>query len=114
MAATTTATSTCAWTTPTEPVQRLDELVRMHHLYFQPARDEDILRIDRDIASELQAILIKQGYMTGEVNGDWDEVCQQVFFMLIGNENLEMRWSLERNRFSIDRVVLDYLRERFG
>ncbi len=97
-----------------EPVQRLDELVRMHHLYFQPARDEDILRIDRDIARELQAMLIKQGYMTGEVNGDWDEVCQQVFFMLIGNENLEMRWSLDRNRFSIDRVVLNHLRERFG
>ena len=97
-----------------EPVQRLAELVRMHHLYFQPAKDEDILRIDRDIARELQAMLIKQGYMTGEVNGDWDEVCQQVFFMLIGNENLEMRWSLERNRFSIDRVVLNYLRERFG
>ena len=97
-----------------EPVQRLGELVQMHHLYFQPAKDEDILRIDRDIARELQAMLIKQGYMTGEVNGDWDEVCQQVFFMLIGNENLEMRWSPERNRFSIDRVVLDYLRERFG
>lgn len=97
-----------------EPVQRLDELVRMHHLYFQPAKDEDILRIDRDISCELQAMLIKQGYMTGEVNGDWDEVCQQVFFMLIGNENLEMRWSPEQNRFSIDRVVLDHLRERFG
>lgn len=97
-----------------EPVRRLAELVRMHHLYFQSAKDEDILRIDHDIASELQAMLIKQGYMTGEVNGVWDEVCQQVFFMLIGNENLEMRWSLERNRHSIDRVVLEYLRGRFG
>lgn len=97
-----------------EPVQRLAELVRMHHLYFQPANADDILRIDHDIARELQAMLIKQGYMTGEVNGDWDEVCQQVFFMLIGNENLEMRWSLEQNRYSIDRVVLNYLRERFG
>ena len=97
-----------------DPVRKLADLTRMHHLYFQPAKDEDILRIDQDIARELQAMLIKQGYMTGEINGDWDEVCQQVFFMLIGNENLEMRWSLERNRHSIDRVVLDYLRERFG
>ena len=97
-----------------EPVRKLADLVRMHHLYFQPARADDILRIDHDIARELQAMLIKQGYMTGEINGDWDEVCQQVFFMLIGNENLEMRWSLEQNRHSIDRVVLDYLRERFG
>lgn len=97
-----------------QPVGRLLELVDMHHLYFQPAKAEDLIRIDSDIASELQAILIEQGYMTGQVNGDWDEVCQQVFFLLIGNENLEMRWNPQRNRQSIDRVVLDYLRERFG
>ena len=97
-----------------EPVKRLIELVKMHHLYFQPPKPEDKLRIDQDIASELQAIMIKLGYMTGEINGDWDEVCQQVFWMLIGNENLEMRWTLEENRKSIDRVALEYLRERFG
>ena len=97
-----------------EPVQRLIELVKMHHLYFQPSKAEDIIRIDSDIASELQAMMIKQKYMTGEINGRWDEVCQQVFFMLIGNENLEMRWTPEQNRHSIDRAVLDYLRERFG
>ena len=97
-----------------EPVQQLTELVKMHHLYFQPAKPEDILRIDNEIASELQAMMIKQGYMTGEINGDWDEVCHQVFSMLIGNENLEMRWNLQQNRNSIDRVILDYLRERFG
>ena len=59
-------------------------------------------------------MMIGQGYMTGEINGVWDEVCQQVFAMLIGNENLEMRWSLKKNRGTIDRVALDYLRERFG
>lgn len=97
-----------------EPVRQLIELVKMHHLYFQPSKPEDIIRIDSDIASELQAIMIAQGYMTGEINGDWDEVCQQVFFMLIGNENLEMRWNLPQHRHAIDRAVLDYLRERFG
>ena len=97
-----------------EPVRRLGELVEMHHLYFQPAKAEDLLRIDQDIARELQAIMIAQGYMTGEVNGEWDEVCQQVFRLLIGNENLEMRWNPKRHRNAIDRVVLDYLRERFG
>ncbi len=97
-----------------EPVNRLIELVKMHHLYFQPPKPEDNIRIDDEIARELQAMMIGQGYMTGEVNGDWDEVCQQVFWMLIGNENLEMRWSLDENRHSIDRVALDYLRERFG
>lgn len=97
-----------------EPVQRLLELVKIHHLYFQPSKPDDIIRIDYDIASELQAMMIKQGYMTGEINGDWDEVCQQVFFMLIGNENLEMRWNPQQYRVTIDQVVLEYLRERFG
>ncbi|MCY3979480.1 MAG: hypothetical protein OXG23_15390 [Chloroflexi bacterium] len=88
--------------------------MKLHHLYFQPPRVADTLRIDEDIARELQAILIGQGYMTGEVNGVWDEVCQQVFWLLIGNENLEMRWTLEKNRRTIDRVALEYLRQRFG
>ena len=97
-----------------EPVKGLIELVRLHHLYFQPPRLEDRIRIDDEIASELQAMMISQGYMTGEINGVWDEVCQQVFWMLIGNENLEMRWSPQENRHSIDRVALEYLRQRFG
>ncbi len=97
-----------------EPVADLIALVKLHHLHFQPPRPEDRLRIDEDIARELQAMMIEQGYMTGEVNGDWDEVCQQVFHMLIGNENLEMRWTPEANRHSIDRVALEYLRQRFG
>ncbi len=97
-----------------EPVADLAALVKLHHLYFQPPSAEDTLHIDEDIARELQAILIEQGYMTGEVNGDWDEVCQQVFWLLIGNENLEMRWTPEKNRRTIDRIALEYLRQRFG
>ena len=96
------------------PVTDLMALVRLHHLYFQPPRAEDQIRIDENIARELQAIMINQGYLTGEVNGVWDEVCLQVFRLLIGNENLEMRWTPEKNRHSIDRVALEYLRQRFG
>ena len=76
-----------------EPVLALMDLVQLHHLYFQTAKAEDLLPIDDVIARELQTVLIAQGYMTGEINGVWDEVCQQVFWMLIGNENLEMRWT---------------------
>ncbi len=97
-----------------EPVADLAALVKLHHLYFQPPGAGDTIRIDEDIARELQAILIEQGYMTGEVNGVWDEVCQQVFWLLIGNENLEMRWTPAKNRRTIDRIALEYLRQRFG
>jgi len=50
----------------------------------------------------------------GEVNGEWDAVTKQAFWVLVGNENLEERWSLDQSPDKIDRVALDYLRKRFG
>lgn len=97
-----------------EPVRELARLVAMHHLYFQPAKPEDILLIDDAVARELQAMMIGHGFLTGEINGVWDEPCQMAFHLLVGNENLEMRWSLEGNPNAIDRIALNYLRERFG
>ena len=97
-----------------EPVQELQRLVQMHHLYFQPAKPEDILPIDDVIARELQSMMIGHGFLTGEINGVWDEPCQVAFGLLIGNENLEMRWSLEGNPRAIDQIALKYLRERYG
>jgi len=96
-----------------DPVKRLEELVDMHHLYFQPPNKADAIKIDVDIARELQAMMVKHEYMSGPINGVWDEVCQQAFWILIANENLEMRWTRE-NSNAIDRVALDYLRERLG
>ncbi len=96
-----------------EPVKRLTELVDMHHLYFQPPLKSDAIKIDKDVARELQAMMVKHGYMSGTINGEWDEVCQQAFWILIANENLEMRWTRENSQV-IDRVALDYLRERLG
>lgn len=97
-----------------DPIKRLAELVDMHHLYFQPPLPENALKIDEDIAKELQSIMVTHNYMTGAINGVWDEVCHQAFWILVGNENLEMRWSIHDNPNTIDRVALDYLRERLG
>ena len=58
--------------------------------------------------------MVAQGYMGGEINGDWDEVTKQAFWVLVGNENLEERWSLQKKPNKIDRVALEYLRKRFS
>lgn len=97
-----------------DPVARLMELVDMHHLYFQPPKPDDAIHIDTDIAKELQAMMVKHGYTTDAINGVWDNKAQQAFWVLIGNENLEMRWSIQGDTHSIDRVALDYLRGRLG
>lgn len=97
-----------------QPVKKLRQLLESHHLFFGTPKPEDQLPIDADIARELQNILVNQGYMGGEITGEWDVVAKQAFWVLVGNENLEERWNLQDNPDTIDRVALEYLRKRFG
>lgn len=96
-----------------EPVVRLRSLVHMHHLFFGQPRPEDRLPITESLARELQAMMQAQGYLTSEPTGTWDEASISAFRALVGNENLEERWR-EDDPNVIDRIALEYLRERFS
>ena len=97
-----------------EPVKRLHDLVAIHHLFFGTYKPEDALPITEELARELQTMMTKGGYFAGDINGDWDEMCKIAFSNLIGNENLEERWSKDTTPDTIDPVALGYLRTRFG
>jgi uncharacterized Ntn-hydrolase superfamily protein len=96
------------------PVQKLQKLVEIHHLFFGEPRPEDMMPITGELARELQSYLQGHGYIKHEPSGEWDEATRQAFRALVGNENLESRWSLDRSPNHIDRIALDYLRERLG
>ncbi len=96
------------------PVRKLRQLLTMHHVFFGPSTPSNLIAIDEEIAVELQEMMLDQGYLGGKVSGDWDEMSRQAFWALISNENLEERWSLDDQPDMIDRVVLEYLRGRFG
>jgi uncharacterized Ntn-hydrolase superfamily protein len=91
--------------------EKLAGILQAHHLFFGTAREEDRLPITEEIARELQAMLRAGGYTTAEPNGQWDDASQAAFAELVGNENLEERWSRADGNF-IDRVALEYLRAR--
>ncbi len=97
-----------------EPVKKLQDLVSTHHLFFGTSKPEDQLFINEDIARELQTIMSENGYLGGEIDGSWDEISKQAFWILVGDENLEERWSLDSQPNKIDRIALDYLRRRFN
>jgi uncharacterized Ntn-hydrolase superfamily protein len=97
-----------------EPVRRLQHLVASHHVFFGSPSPEGQLTVDDAVARELQTLLKRQGYYDGEVHGRWDEPSKRAFWALVGNENLEERWHIDRQPDKIDPVVLNYLRERFG
>lgn len=93
------------------PIDELKHLLDLHRLYLGKTNPHDILPIDANIARELQTIMQARGYYTGALTGTWDESTQHAFREFAGVENLEDRL-LDGTR--IDRVVLNFLRERFG
>lgn len=97
-----------------EPVKRLKGLVAIHHLFFGTPKPEDQITITPEVAVEIQRILLETGYFAGEPNGEWDDMSKQAFWALIGNENLEERWNISGDTNRIDRVALEYLRNRFS
>ncbi|MBI5034599.1 MAG: DUF1028 domain-containing protein [Chloroflexi bacterium] len=92
------------------PIDELKRLLGLHRLYLGKTNPKDILPIDSKIARELQTIMQARGYYGGALNGVWDESTQNAFREFAGVENLEDRL-LDGAR--IDRVVLEFLRERF-
>jgi uncharacterized Ntn-hydrolase superfamily protein len=97
-----------------QPVQKLERLVGLHHLFFGKPLPGDQLPITADIARELQTFMRGEGYFQAEANGIWDDTAKQSFWAMVGSENLEERWNLDRDTDVIDRLALDYLREQFG
>lgn len=97
-----------------EPVKRLESLVRMHHLFFGETNPDDLIDIDKVLATELQELLARVGQYSDPISGEWDDASKQAFSNFCGIENLEERWSLENHPDKLDRVVLEYIRERFS
>ena len=93
------------------PIDELARLLALHKLYLFPSNPADLRPVDEALARELQAILARVGHYTGLLSGVYDEPTRIAMRTLVGIENLEERW---REDAQIDRVVLAFLRDRFG
>jgi uncharacterized Ntn-hydrolase superfamily protein len=93
------------------PIEKLGDLVELHHLYFGAVDPEELIPL-ADVAAEIQAMLRRSGHYDGPETGVFDEVTRRALRVLVGMENLEERWTGEEDQ--IDRLVLEYLRERYG
>jgi len=94
-----------------EPIKELKRLLGLYELYFFKPRPEDLIEIKGEVATEIQRILQKTGDYTGPINGVYDEATKEAFKNFCLRENLEERWQEEP---LVDKVVLDFMRERFG
>jgi uncharacterized Ntn-hydrolase superfamily protein len=94
-----------------EPIDKLAELLSMHHLYFGVANPADVAPM-AEVARDLQRVLAVTEDYRGEPHGQFDGATREALMALVSRENLEERWYGDAE--SIDRVVVDYLRRRFA
>lgn len=93
------------------PIDELRRLLDIHSLLNLKTRQEDILDITGERARQIQTILRGAGNESVSESGTYDESTQVALAALVGKENLEGRW---REGAEIDRVVLEYLSEKYG
>ncbi len=93
-----------------EPITKLGQLVQMHHLYFGETDPANLIPLV-EVAADLQEIVRRTGYYDGAADGVFNDETRQALMALVGVENLEERWDGQGEM--IDRVVVDFLRERF-
>ncbi len=93
------------------PIERLREIVELHHLYFGKPAPESLKPIDKKIARELQRIAIQAGQYRCSITGRYDEATRQAVEALIGMENLEDRWPFGTDQ--IDPVAFKFLKKRY-
>ena len=91
------------------PIDELHRLLQLHKLYLFPPEPQDIISIDRALASELQELLTISGDYQGSITGSYDERTREAFRKFSGRENLEERWFEDAR---IDRVVLEFMRQK--
>ena len=94
------------------PIERLQALVDLHHLFFKPPAPGEMIAIEGEIARDAQRILQWAGYYDGPLTGEYDPLTQKAMRALIGNENFEERFDEERGLIS--KQVMDVLRQKFG
>ncbi len=92
------------------PIEELGRLRQQHRLYFDPVREEDATPLTPSLIEEVTRILEKSGDLEAVGNRDYDTATKDRLRGLFSRENLEERW---RDDATIDRVALDYLRDRY-
>jgi uncharacterized Ntn-hydrolase superfamily protein len=95
-----------------DPVQRLGELLSLHDLYFGDSPEQEKLALEGEILRNLQAILVKNGFYHGPINGEWSTETISGLETFIGNENFEERVDIHARW--IDQPVYEYILGHFG
>jgi len=92
------------------PIEELIRLAKLHYLYLGETDPDNLVKIEGELAKEVQAILLGCGHYDGPISGKYDAATKKAFRDFVSIENLEERW---REDDLLDCVILEFMRERF-
>ncbi len=93
-----------------KPIDRLREILDLHHLYFKRPELGTLVPIDAEVTRELQRIAKRSEHYAGPISGEYDAVTKEAVEALVSTENLEERWQPD---MKIDPVVLNFLQKAY-
>lgn len=93
------------------PVEELGRLMSLHHIFLGDVHEDARMPIDNALAAELQSMLVKQGYYTGQPSGTYDDATRQALETFVNTENLEHRVDVVKGL--LDPPALEYIRSTF-
>ncbi len=92
------------------PIKELTSLLKLHKLYFSETDPKKLVKIEGNVAKEIQEVLRRNGYYQGPTNRIYDEDTKKALRDFVNTENLEERW---RDDQLLDGVIVEFMRERF-
>jgi uncharacterized Ntn-hydrolase superfamily protein len=93
------------------PIERLQALVDLHHLFFQRPEPGEMVLIAGEVVRDVQQILRWSGVYDGPITGSYDDPTRTALVTLIGQENLEERFAEDAARISCK--VIEALHAKF-
>ena len=95
-----------------DPVNRLGDLLELHHLYFDKSPESERLPLTGETLFGLIKVILHLGYYKGPILGQLDEALRLALNAFIGNENFEERCDTQAGW--IDRPVFEFIMKKFG
>lgn len=92
------------------PMEELARLLELYKLYFFQTDPDNLVKIEGEVAKEMQVILQRHGYYQDAESGTYDDETKKALRDFVNTENLEERW---REDDLVDGVILDFMREHF-
>ena len=93
------------------PIERLQTILELHHLYFGKLNPSALMPVDARIARELQRIATQSKHYHGRITGIYDDETRRAVEALVRVENLEDRWPFGSDQ--VDSVAFRYLQKQY-